>query len=319
MIHIRFYKLLSVFSGALMVSGCATVSLPVSLNIPLSFNLPDNFSYTEDNTLDLAPASFPTYHAGDRYFYTRRGVDTITAVNELDFEIVRRNNRRTVFNRNIFQPETFMETSRSLISRTVSLQSGRLWPLEVGNSVTYRSDLVVVSKETGAERELSRRWRCEVHSKARVSALAGEFDTYRIDCTRLRSRGRPSLERTWFYAPEIGTYVMRRDFSFSRNRERFRMLTAIRPDLSGLAREDRRGVVRTWQSALETHLSDDPMVWQSETSGVQTRVTPLSTFQGESGQFCRTYRQDVTFASGPRTYVGLACRNREGRWRTPRM
>ncbi|EKV32700.1 hypothetical protein C882_1537 [Caenispirillum salinarum AK4] len=65
------------------------------------------------------------------------------------------------------------------------------------------------------------------------------------------------------------------------------------------------------QQALETHLSGDPLHWTAAGGG--GRITPLKTYRAEGG-YCREYRETVSTTQGPRTTIGLACRQ-DGAWR----
>lgn len=68
------------------------------------------------------------------------------------------------------------------------------------------------------------------------------------------------------------------------------------------------------QAALETHLSGETLAWREASAPVGAgEITPLKTYRAEGG-YCREYRETVSTAEGPRTTIGLACRQ-DGAWR----
>ena len=159
----------------------------------------------------------------------------------------------------------------------------------------------------------------EVSDAAEISerTTLGEFDTYRIECRRYSATSGKWWETTtYYYAPDIGTYVMRRMFHKKRG-ERVRQLTAVRPSLSDMPDDARRNVIRTWQMALEYKESGQISSWTDQKAGVSVQVEPLNTFKAENGLFCRTYKQYLTRQGDTRIYRGVACRTDKLMWRTP--
>ena len=173
-----------------------------------------------------------------------------------------------------------------------------------------------ITKETGYLSEYTQKWSCETTGTKHVRVLAGEFDTYQVDCKRYSTSGRWWQNRTWYYAPSIGTYVLRRDF-YKKSGERFRELTALRPSLQDEPDNVRQGIIHAWQVALESKKRGEIQSWTDNESGTSVQVEPLNTYQAKNGQFCRTYKQYLTRKGATNIYMGVACRTGKLKWRTP--
>lgn len=320
MIYRPFKRFITYVSRSKVGLFCSLLSASLlggCLATPLSLNMPSTFTYQAIETRTLPPASKPSFQQGDRFYYTNGARDIVNGVQSDRTELVRKSNRITVLDRDIFQPEPYLETSKSVITRKTTLVSGGLWPLQVGKKAVYTVDVTAADKATGDIREYTQRWECAVPSIEETTGLVGTFDTFRVVCRRYNSRGRERAKRTWFYAPEIGTYVMRWDFFMRSSTERFRELAAIRPNLGQLEPNHRENVILNWQEALENNASGEGRVWLSDTGSLKTEATPTRTFRGENGQFCRSYTQTISSGSSENAYTGIACRTGALRWRTP--
>lgn len=284
----------------------------------LSLMAPVNF-VSEPLAQDaLEPAELPTYRAGDKFYYSNGARDTVVSVNGDDVEMINKNKRKSIYSRNPFQPYKYFESSTKHTTKNTDAVLGNLWPLSIGKGDKYISNASYITIQTGQAKDFRQIWECEVEGSERVTILAGNFDTYRVTCERYSDAGKRYQTRTWFYAPEIQSYVLRRDFYFSSKKERFRELTAIRPSLTDLERKIRNSIVRSWQDALENSRSGEMVSWSNKAGTIKAEVVPLSTFKAENGQYCRTYRQYLTLDGATRTYGGVACRTEKLKWRTPK-
>ena len=64
---------------------------------------------------------------------------------------------------------------------------------------------------------------------------------------------------------------------------------------------------------LEYVPSNQPVYWESD--GAQYQVTPLRTYQANSGQYCREYQTYVYIDGREEQAYGTACRQPDGAWR----
>jgi hypothetical protein len=77
--------------------------------------------------------------------------------------------------------------------------SGSLFPMRVGNVLHYTAH----GESTQSSDRWTQRWSCTVSAEERIRVIAGTFDTYRVICYRAGQL------RTYYYAPELGIYVLR--------------------------------------------------------------------------------------------------------------
>jgi len=77
--------------------------------------------------------------------------------------------------------------------------SGSLFPMRVGNVLHYTAH----GESTRSSDRWTQRWSCTVPAEERIRVIAGTFDTYRVICYRAGQL------RTYYYAPELGIYVLR--------------------------------------------------------------------------------------------------------------
>lgn len=265
----------------------------------------------------MPPAPLPTYNAGDMYYYSNGWRETVVRAEGETVDLINSRKRKLVNFRSFFIPTPYLEGSTKEFFKESRVSTNALWPLAVGKSVRFSTEGRSVSKENGRESKYTQNWSCSVDGTERVRVLAGEFDTYVISCQRRSSRGKWWQTYTYYYAPELGTYVMRRSLH-KKNGERVRELTALRPTLKNEPQNVRTSIIRNWQNALEYSQSGEAKRWSDPKTGTATSVTPLATYKAQNGQFCRTYKQHITRNAITRLYAGVACRTDKLKWRTPR-
>ena len=81
-----------------------------------------------------------------------------------------------------------------------------------------------------------------------------------------------------------------------------------------LDRADHAALQRTTQSTLETAPTGQTSTWQNPDSGHSGSVTPVKTYQTDSGQYCREFQQTVTVGGQTQQAYGTACRPPDGSW-----
>lgn len=72
--------------------------------------------------------------------------------------------------------------------------------------------------------------------------------------------------------------------------------------------------LHAFSQGLEHELSGTPVVWKNPDNGSEGTLTPIRTFQTESGQYCREF-EEVRIAGGKQhSEGGIACRQDSGEW-----
>jgi hypothetical protein len=197
-----------------------------------------------------------------------------------------------------------------------------LWPLRVGNVANFTETGVWVDKKEATENSYSTDWNCAVEGTEHISVLAGDFDTWKIECRRYhvfgsRSQSRLREVETWFYAPEVDHYVLRTKKYPYQNSSRRLELLAVLPPLDGLPAETRSEINRSFQQALEYKKSGESLRWSGASAGVSVETIPAGTFRTPDGSFSRRYVQKLRRPSGQQTYYGMAVRSADGVWSVP--
>jgi hypothetical protein len=162
-----------------------------------------------------AEATLPTYRVGDTFIYSDRRVETAVRVESRDVVWRASNGQRFTRPRNFVVPAVEWSTSRTRGRRVVRGEHEKLWPLEAGRSVRFRS-MAEVRSETEPLRRIPELWTCAAIGSARIDVPAGRFDTEQIRCDRFSpDTMRVQRRVTWYYSSDVGHYVRRETFEFS--------------------------------------------------------------------------------------------------------
>lgn len=78
---------------------------------------------------------------------------------------------------------------------------------------------------------------------------------------------------------------------------------------------DKMMMERTTQASLEHTQSGSTSTWSNPDSGHSGSVTPTTTYQTDSGQYCREYRQTIVVGGQQEEAYGTACRQPDGTWK----
>lgn len=78
--------------------------------------------------------------------------------------------------------------------------------------------------------------------------------------------------------------------------------------------QDKRTAALATQRALNDKPSGTTTTWKNPDSGNSGSITPVRTYQNQSGQYCREYEQTVTIGGKPQKSYGTACRQPDGSW-----
>jgi surface antigen len=82
-----------------------------------------------------------------------------------------------------------------------------------------------------------------------------------------------------------------------------------------LDKADQAYLARTTQNSLETSKTGVTSSWRNPDSGHHGTVTPTSTYQKASGEYCRQYEQTIYVDGKEETASGRACRQPDGTWK----
>lgn len=288
----------------------------------MNINMPVNFTGVPVNPATMAPAPLPSYRTGDKYYYSNGTYNKITKVSSAGIEWENNSKRRSVTTADPMAPELYLETSTSEYEKTSDPSVADLWPLAVGKTSSFATDVKYRKKESGTEGDFRQLWSCAVEGLERIRVLAGTFDTYRVSCERKyrsTTTGKTYYKQrvTYHYAPEIGNYV--RYESLTKGSPLYvRELIAIRPDIGFLDDNTAKNIRHAFQDSLENYQNDQTVNWKNKSGKIRTSTTPTQTFQATNGKFCRNYRQVVNQGDGDRLYMGVACREDKLQWLTPR-
>lgn len=81
-----------------------------------------------------------------------------------------------------------------------------------------------------------------------------------------------------------------------------------------LDRADRIAMGQNAQYSLEYTPSRQTTTWNNPDSGNSGSLTPIRTYQTETGRYCREYRQTVYIGERQQEAYGMACRQPDGTW-----
>ncbi len=82
-----------------------------------------------------------------------------------------------------------------------------------------------------------------------------------------------------------------------------------------LDRADRIHAARAEQDALEHAPTGGQSSWRNPDTDAYGTVTPLRTYRGDGGEYCREYQHTIYVGGQAREGYGEACRQPDGSWR----
>jgi surface antigen len=202
-----------------------------------------------------------------------------------------------------------------------------LWPLEAGNQGRFTFHQTLSTVDGTPPEQSSRNWVCAVEGTRRVNVPAGEFDTVIVSCKRYaRAKGAGGVTgflerveeffgvvRLFYYAPELGHYVLREDRQMGLPKSR-RALVNNSFNSTLLPENDQRRLNDTLQSTLSKNLDGVATHWVSRSGTVSAMLVPYRSFRGEKGQPCREYRSTYNVKGRIGQHTREVCRRPDGRW-----
>ena len=183
-------------------------------------------------------------------------------------------------------------TSRSRTGKgETTAAPNTLWPLKVGNSANIQFKQVITKKDDSKPpATIDRNWFCKVENTARISVMAGTFDTYQIACSRNSSTsGRWRATRTYYYAPEIGHYVLREDQHKHKGNSR-KELVSYGFNSNYLAKNDQKRLIQSLNRTLSRNKDGEASTWSSKSKKVTAMLVPTDSYRNPKGKSCREYQ-----------------------------
>ena len=77
-------------------------------------------------------------------------------------------------------------------------------------------------------------------------------------------------------------------------------------------RQDRELMAAAFATALDRSVSGQSVAWRNPESGRSGKVTPLRTFRGADGRWCREYEEEILAPGGREREIRTACRVGDG-------
>lgn len=270
---------------------------------------------------ELPPAPLPRYQVGDRVVYDPPHVEEVIAVDGDRVWWRRDGKTEYLAERNFLLPSIERRSENSAYRYETTITSDESWPLTAGDQWLDYKARKIVEPLPGAERGVEGRERdisCRRAGTARVTVVGGIFDTHRILCDRFRGNREWRPYREWYYAPSIGHWVLRIDYT-SRGGPRRRIeMVAFVSAAAGLSPRSQQFVDAQLQSVLTHRKSGDPATAMvTNTTQLEVTTTPIRTLRDRRGGYCRNFVQQIDMGSQSWKRAGLACRDAHGQWRAP--
>lgn len=311
-----FFLVLTI-SLFLCIPGC----VPVTSTHP---------QYLEAQTT-LGPAKLPEYIAGTTFVYSNGTWDRVVEANS-SFVIWENNLGFRSLGSTDFSYRPAKWESKGIkgyrtFTPTAYIYSDAddsLWPLASGNRTHYDE-----KSKWGVpgiyERHSDAVWKCMVKGTKRVKVPAGTFDTWEITCSRYSKsirggKGRLWEDKTFYYAPAIGHWVILEQDYFGERAKIRKELVAVLPSLSnmGIDKTAAIGIKEHFQQTLGTSPSGEMTRWSDNSKKISFSMTPLATYRLPGGTPCRQYEQRLDLGWQSKFYYGIACRSESGLWTVPR-
>lgn len=255
----------------------------------------------------LEPAPLPNFTEGETLIWSSGRAETVMRVRDGDV-VDWQDNYGNSFStrRNFLLPSLAWDHQKTRATTEIMAEPDLLWPLQTGNRRLFRVAQRLTLKIHNSTHAFLDEWGCRVDGTERVSVPLGDFDTYRLRCSRYWS-GSILGEITWNYAPELGR-VVRRKFSDLPEAEE---LVAVGP--AGLEEMSRDSLDGLRDEALE--MAPSGVTLEDRKGLVRVAVTPTATYRTDTGAWCRRYTKAVEVEGRRSLRAEFACRDADGRWR----
>jgi hypothetical protein len=263
----------------------------------------------------LPVAPVPEYSVGDSYRFSDGATESVVAIDR-DTVRWRGSSGTYVTSHDVLLPSLAWADASGQGERRISASPPLLFPLQPGKSVVFGATRTIRPLTGTGPVTVHENWRCDVSGTAHLETPAGAFNTWRVDCSMTEQPGAPSssvVQRSSYYAPEIGFYVRRDERTGERQAQHVELIdyTTAEPALPDSALRLR--VVRI-QQALEQDLSGDAVSWNDPATGDDGDVLPVRTVRSEQYGWCRDFTEHIRAAGRAYSLQGTGCRNASGIW-----
>jgi hypothetical protein len=267
------------------------------------------------STAGLPVAPVPDYGVGDSYQFSDGATESVIGIDR-DTVRWRGASGNYVTSRDVLLPRLAWADTSVRGERRIAAAAPLLFPLKPGKSVVFGATRTVRPLTDNTPVTVRENWRCDVPGTARVNTPAGAFDTWRIDCSMTEqpaAPGSPVVQRSFYYAPEIGFYVRRDERMGDDPTQQVELInyTSAEPSLPDSALRLR---VARIQQALEAELSGNAMSWHDPATGDDGDVRPVRTVQSSQYGWCRDFAEHIRAAGRAYNLEGTGCRNPSGIW-----
>ena len=272
-------------------------------------------SYRPVGIPSMPPAALPTYGLGNSYQLSDGSNDSVTAADD-DVVHWRDNDGTFVTSRDILAPRLTWADSATLGERGISGDPSLLFPLRPAKSVKFTATRTVHPRRGGQQVTVQEDWVCDVIGAVRVTTGAGDFDTWRIDCTMRETpavTGNGLIQRRFYYAPDIGFYV-RTDEAVGDGPFQITELTGYTSSDPVLADSALRQRSYALQRALETQLSGSQAKWSDADTGAAGVVTLVDTKHSAQYGWCRDFAERIQSSGRAYALHGTGCRDPAKIW-----
>lgn len=190
------------------LAPASTVAKHVRCLLPLAMLTACGGSQKPARLASQVAAPLPTYSVGDSYRFDDGTSDSVISVAG---DLIRWQTRSGTYltTRDVLLPPFAWTSGDATGERRFTIGPVALFPLEDGKGIKFTASRSVSQpgRQPVAVRE---DWRCDVAGAARVQTKAGDFDTWRVDCTMHESppvNGNGVVRYNFYYATAVGYYV----------------------------------------------------------------------------------------------------------------
>ena len=263
---------------------------------------------------ELPAAALPEYAVGEFFAFDDGRAVVVTAVSNEQVTWRYSNGTTSTGYRNFILPALAWKSANRRGEATSTAPPHMLWPLAAGNRGHYNTHQVITGNDQAGSTQLFRQWYCSVEGTQRVSVPAGSFDTYVIACDRYSSTGQSwRATRRYYYAPDLGHYVIREDQYRSRP-VRTRQLVAYGFNSTFLPKQEQVSLNRLLQKTLSNNPNGVASTWTSQPGDLTAKLVPVNSYAGSNGSQCRDYYSLYSFKGRVHKNERSVCRLPEGRW-----
>ena len=269
---------------------------------------------TDSDMLELSEAALPNYSVGEYFAFDDGTTAVVTAVSNGQVTWGYNNGATSTGYRNFILPALTWTSANRHSKATSTAPADLLWPLATGNQGQYATHQVISKNDRIESTELSRKWACAVEGTKRVSVPAGTFDTYVIVCRRYSSTDNSwRATRRYYYAPELGYYVVREDKFRSRS-DSTRKLVTYGFNSTFLPKQEQINLNRKLQNTLSKNPDGIASTWKSKPGDITAMLVPVNSYTGINGTECRDYYSVYSVKGRILKNDRSVCRLPDGQW-----